>query len=147
MQSSKDWHRKLELFKSGLKFKTVVFAVSVQMLVLHSKFYRCQIFPCQINQRWKNWCLRNPPNFTDVKFFHVKSTNGEKVGVSEIHQILTIHSPGTWNMFSKKTLSNSIKLVAVHKAPLFTWGCRPRHTTKNHSCFSGLFSDASRWIE
>ena len=30
----------------------------------------------------------------------------------EIHQILTIHSPGTWNMFSKK-LSNSIKMVAV----------------------------------
>ena len=34
---------------------------------------------------------------------HVKSTNGEKVGVSEIHQILTIHSSGTWNMLCKKT--------------------------------------------
>ena len=27
------------------------------------------------------------------------NANGEKVGASEIHPILTNHSPGTWNMF------------------------------------------------
>ena len=61
-----------------------------------------RVIPCQINQY-----------LGDLK-----------VHVSEIHQILTIHSPGTWNMFSKKTKQ-------FHKnggcnAPLYTWGGRQK---------------------
>ena len=55
--------------------------------------------------------------------FRVKSNNIweiEKVHVSEIHQILTIHSPGTWNMFSKK--NKQFHNNGGYNAPLYTWG-------------------------
>ena len=57
----------------------------------------------------------------------------------KIHQILTIHSPGT--RFPKK-LSNFIKIVAVMLHCIHQRGEVDPDTRGNYSCFSGLFLDA-----